>query len=129
MRLASAADCLALAPDHAALAPIVAALGAAGLAAYGPHPADGPATFEVRCLMTGDAFGAAGEDPVTGSANAAIAGVLAQAGRRPGRRYTARQGTVLGRDGRISVDYDDDAGKIWIGGAAVTLVDGTIRLR
>ncbi|MGV4710688.1 PhzF family phenazine biosynthesis protein, partial [Burkholderia pseudomallei] len=78
---------------------------------------------------TGDAFGAAGEDPVTGSANAAIAGVLAQAGRRPGRRYTARQGTVLGRDGRISVDYDDDAGKIWIGGAAVTLVDGTIRLR
>ncbi|OSO86540.1 PhzF family phenazine biosynthesis protein [Burkholderia pseudomallei] len=108
VRLASAADCLA---------------------AYGPHPADGPATFEVRCLMTGDAFGAAGEDPVTGSANAAIAGVLAQAGRRPGRRYTARQGTVLGRDGRISVDYDDDAGKIWIGGAAVTLVDGTIRLR
>ncbi|MDV2145481.1 PhzF family phenazine biosynthesis protein [Burkholderia pseudomallei] len=129
VRLASAADCLAVAPDHAALAPIVAALGAAGLAAYGPHPADGPATFEVRCLMTGDAFGAAGEDPVTGSANAAIAGVLAQAGRRPGRRYTARQGTVLGRDGRISVDYDDDAGKIWIGGAAVTLVDGTIRLR
>lgn len=77
--------------------------------------------------MTGEAFGA-GEDPVTGSANAAIAGVLAQAGRRPGRRYTARQGTALGRDGRISVDYDD-AGKIWIGGAAVTLVDGAIRLR
>nr|WP_231748924.1 MULTISPECIES: PhzF family phenazine biosynthesis protein [Burkholderia] len=128
VQFASAADCLALDPDRAALAPIVAALGAAGLAAYGPHPADGPATFEVRCLMTGDAFGP-GEDPVTGSANAAIAGVLAQAGRRPGRRYTARQGTALGRDGRISVDYDDDAGKIWIGGAAVTLVDGAIRLR
>ncbi|KVD78738.1 phenazine biosynthesis, PhzF family protein [Burkholderia sp. ABCPW 14] len=127
VRLASAAGCLALAPDLAALAPIVAALGADGLAAYAPHPAGGPATFEVRCLMTGDAFGA-GEDPVTGSANAAIAGLLAQAGRRPGRSYTARQGTAIGRDGRIAVDYDD-AGKIWIGGGAVTLVDGSIRLR
>ncbi|AOJ02521.1 phenazine biosynthesis, PhzF family protein [Burkholderia mayonis] len=128
VRLASAADCLALAPDHAALAPIVVALGADGLAAYAPHPAGGPATFEVRCLMTGDAFGV-GEDPVTGSANAAIAGLLAQAGRRPGRSYTARQGTALGRDGRVAVDYDDAAGKIWIGGGAVTLVDGSIRLR
>ncbi|WP_323121703.1 PhzF family phenazine biosynthesis protein [Burkholderia alba] len=127
VRLASAADCLALAPDPAALASIVRSVGASGLAAYGPHPADGPATFEVRCLMTGDGFGH-GEDPATGSANAAIAGLLTQQGRRPGPAYTARQGTAIGRDGRIRVHYDDAIGKTWIGGASVTVVDGRFRL-
>ncbi|SMF99701.1 PhzF family phenazine biosynthesis protein [Burkholderia singularis] len=126
VRLASAADCLTLAPDYAALAPLAAAMDTHGVAVYGPHPAGGPATFEVRCLMLDDAFGA-GEDPVTGSANAAIAGLLADAGRPPGSRYTARQGTAIGRDGRIGVEYD--AGRIWIGGASVTVIDGRIRLR
>jgi len=127
VRMQSAAACLALAPDAAALAAIVHAAGAHGLAAYGPHPADGPATFEVRCLMAGERFGT-GEDPVTGSANAAIAGLLTRQQRRPGPRYTARQGTVLGRDGRIRVAYDDDAGRTWIGGDSVTVIDGVCRL-
>ncbi|PLZ01531.1 PhzF family phenazine biosynthesis protein [Burkholderia sp. WAC0059] len=127
VRLASAADCLALDPDLPALARIAHEAGTHGLAAYGPHPADGPATFEVRCLMAGPMFGQ-GEDPVTGSANAAIANLLTHQNRRPGPRYTARQGTVLGRDGRIVVDYDDAAGRTWIGGASVTVVDGTFRL-
>ena len=57
---------------------------------------------------------------------AAIAGLLkAQGG--PATRYVARQGTALGRDGRVQVDYDD-AGRIWIGGHSVTIVDGTFRL-
>jgi PhzF family phenazine biosynthesis protein len=128
VRLARAADCLALEPDAGALARLAASVGAAGLAAYGPHPADGPATFEVRCLMTDDLFGL-GEDPVTGSANAAIAGLLARQGRRPGAAYTARQGTAIGRDGRIAVRYDDASGKIWIGGQTLTVVDGRIRFR
>jgi len=127
VRMQSADACLALAPDPAALAAIVHAAGAHGLAAYGPHPAGGPATFEVRCLMTGGGFGI-GEDPVTGSANAAIAGLLTLEQRRPGTHYTARQGTVLGRNGRIDVTYDDDAGKTWIGGESVTVIDGTCRL-
>ncbi|PXW22749.1 PhzF family phenazine biosynthesis protein [Paraburkholderia caballeronis] len=127
VRMQSAAACLALAPDTQALASIVHAAGAHGVAAYGPHPAGGPATFEVRCLMVGDSFGV-GEDPVTGSANAAIAGLLTQQQRRPGPRYTARQGTAIGRDGRIRVEYDDDAGKTWIGGESVTVFDGTCRL-
>jgi PhzF family phenazine biosynthesis protein len=129
VRLARAADCLALQPDFAALGRLVDLVGAAGLAAYAPHPADGPASFEVRCLMTGSAFGATGEDPVTGSANAAIAGLLASSGRRPGVAYTARQGTAIGRDGRIAVRYDDVSGKVWIGGAVVTVIDGRIRFR
>jgi PhzF family phenazine biosynthesis protein len=77
--------------------------------------------------MVGGGLGT-GEDPVTGSANAAIAGLLSAQQRRPGASYTVRQGTLLGRAGQVSVRYDDAAGKTWIGGPAVTVVDGTFRL-
>ncbi len=127
VRMESAAACLALDPDPVALTALVQAVGAHGLAAYGPHPADGPATFEVRCLMAGERLGI-GEDPVTGSANAAIAGLLTLQERRPGARYTVRQGTALGRDGRVSIVYDDGVARTWVGGASVTVVDGTFRL-
>jgi PhzF family phenazine biosynthesis protein len=127
VRVNSARDCLALNPDAAALADIVHSLDTHGLAVYGPHGADGPATFEVRCLMAGGSFGV-GEDPVTGSANAALAGLLSAQQLRPGSHYTARQGTVLGRAGNVSVHYDDAAGKTWIGGPSVTIVDGTFRM-
>ncbi|HEY1997512.1 PhzF family phenazine biosynthesis protein [Paraburkholderia sp.] len=127
VRVNSAAACLAIEPDAAALAHIVEAVGTHGLAVYGPHPADGPATYEVRCLMVGGSLGI-GEDPVTGSANAALAELLSAQQRRPGLAYTARQGTVLGRAGSVSVEYDDAAGKTWIGGSSVTIVDGTFRL-
>jgi PhzF family phenazine biosynthesis protein len=127
VRVNSAAACLAIEPDAAALARIVEAVDTHGLAVYGPHAADGPATFEVRCLMVGGNLGV-GEDPVTGSANAALAGLLSEQRRRPGGQYTVRQGTVLGRAGQLSVRYDDAAGKTWIGGSTVTIVDGTFRL-
>ncbi|ASL43104.1 Trans-2,3-dihydro-3-hydroxyanthranilate isomerase [Burkholderia sp. AD24] len=127
VRVNSAQDCLALEPEAGALAKLVQSVEAIGLAVYGPHAPNGPATFEVRCLMAGDRFGT-GEDPVTGSANAALAGLLSAQQRRPGERYTARQGTVLGRAGQVSVHYDDTQGKTWIGGASVTIVDGTFRL-
>jgi len=127
VRVNSAAACLAIKPDAAALKRVVEAVGTHGVAVYGPHDPDGPATFEVRCLMVGGGLGT-GEDPVTGSANAAIAGLLSAQQRRPGVSYTVRQGTVLGRAGQVSVRYDDAAGKTWIGGPAVTVVDGTFRL-
>ena len=127
VRMNSARDCLALEPDAAALAQIVQAVGAHGVAAYGPHEAGGPATCEVRCLMMGGAFGV-GEDPVTGSANAALAGLLSAQNLRPGASYTARQGTALGRAGQVFVRYDDANGKTWIGGSSVTVVDGTFRM-
>ncbi|WP_025598920.1 PhzF family phenazine biosynthesis protein [Burkholderia sp. WSM2230] len=127
VRMNSARDCLALEPDPALLAQIVQSVGAHGVAAYGPHDAGGPATFEVRCLMMGGAFGV-GEDPVTGSANAALAGLLSAQNLRPGASYTARQGTALGRAGQVLVRYDDANGKTWIGGSSVTVVDGTFRM-
>lgn len=127
VRLKSAEACLALEPDLAALAALVRRTGMSGLAAYGLHAEGGPATFEVRCIVTGRGASCY-EDPITGSANAGLACLLTAYERRPGQRYTARQGTVLGRAGRIVVDYDDATGKTWIGGAATTIVDGSVRL-
>jgi predicted PhzF superfamily epimerase YddE/YHI9 len=51
------------------------------------------------------------EDPVTGSLNAALAGWLLRSGRLEAP-YVARQGTALGREGRVHVDRDAD-GTIW----------------
>jgi PhzF family phenazine biosynthesis protein len=127
VRVNSAEACLAIEADAPALARVVAAVNTHGLAVYGPHDAGGPATFEVRCLMVGGNLGV-GEDPVTGSANAALAELLTAQQRRPGLAYTARQGTVLGRAGQVSVRYDDAAGKTWVGGSTVTVVDGTFAL-
>lgn len=128
VRLQSADACIGLSPDPAALLALTHRYGTHGIAAYAPHPPGGPATFEIRCLLAGGGVGAGvGEDPVTGSANAALAGLLARQQRRPGPSYTARQGTAIGRAGQVFVEYDDD-GATWIGGHAVTVVDGTFRL-
>ncbi|MGK5031438.1 PhzF family phenazine biosynthesis protein [Janthinobacterium sp. MDT1-19] len=114
--LASAAACLAVHADIAALTALLAACRADGLALYGPHGADGPADYEVRALLS--EHGALVEDPVTGSANACIAQLQA------GGDYTVRQGTCLQRDGRVSVNFRD--GQAWIGGACLTVIAGTI---
>jgi len=127
VRLASADACLALAPEPTALTKVVRAVGMSGIAVFGAHPADGPATFEMRCIVT-PAGANPYEDPVTGSANAGLASLLDHLGARPGDGYTVRQGTALGRDGRVFVEYDDAHPAIWIGGAATTTIDGTIRL-
>ena len=68
------------------------------------------------------------EDPVTGSAQAAIAAQLAAAGWLPGRdgRYIGSQGRELGRDGRVCVEVDAD-GEVWVGGATQPILRGTVR--
>ncbi|MDN2711846.1 PhzF family phenazine biosynthesis protein [Janthinobacterium sp. SUN118] len=114
--LASAAACLAVRADITALTALLAASRADGLALYGPHDAGGAADYEVRALLS--EHGALVEDPVTGSANACIAQLLA------GADYTVRQGTCLQRDGRVSVRFRD--GQAWIGGACLTVVAGSI---
>lgn len=66
------------------------------------------------------------EDPVTGSLNASVAMWLME--RDPDLvRYVARQGTAVGRDGRVHVERDDD-GVIWVGGGVATCVVGTIEI-
>jgi len=114
--LANAVACLAVRADIAALTALLAACQADGLALYGAHDAGGPADYEVRALLS--EHGALVEDPVTGSANACIAHLLA------GADYRVRQGSCLQRDGRISVSFRD--GHAWIGGACLTVIEGTI---
>jgi PhzF family phenazine biosynthesis protein len=66
------------------------------------------------------------EDPVTGSLNASLAQWLIADGHMP-RQYVAAQGAALGRAGRVIV-RSDDAAQIWIGGQAVTCIDGRVRI-
>ena len=70
--------------------------------------------------------GATVEDPVTGSLNASVAEWLIATG-RASAPYTAAQGTVLGRAGRIHVDVDGD-GTLWVGGGTVTCISGEVAL-
>jgi len=130
VRVSDAAQCLALTltgDARAAVAALVAETGMHGIAVYGPHAPGGPASFELRVILLGAENI---EDPVTGSANAALATLLRAQDRRPGERFTVRQGTALGRDGRVSIVYDDAASgaPIWIGGASVTVIDGIFRI-
>lgn len=85
----------------------------------GPHAAGGPADVEVR------AFFPPGEDPVTGSLNAAIGQWLIGVG-LVADSYVASQGTRLGRRGRVHVDHVDD--DIWIGGHTVVGIAGSVDL-
>jgi PhzF family phenazine biosynthesis protein len=70
------------------------------------------------------------EDPVTGSANAALPAYLARYGLldRVGRRYVARQGEELGRAGRIHMRVLDGEGRAEFGGRAITVIEGEIGL-
>lgn len=43
-----------------------------------------------------------------------------------GHRYVISQGTVMGRAGRVQVERVGDA--LWIGGACVTCIEGTVTL-
>lgn len=117
VEVADAAAVRALRPDFSALPDLE--LGVVG--AIGGHT---PASIEVRAFFPG-ANGHT-EDPVTGSLNAAVAIWLMD--RDPAlRSYVARQGSVLGRDGRVYVTRDD-ADTIWIGGDVVVPITGTVDL-
>lgn len=89
----------------------------------GPHPAGGPADYEVRAFAPLGG-GSCTEDPVTGSFNASLAQWLLGSGRARAP-YTARQGTALGRSGRVHISTDDE-GDIWVGGGTVTCITGEV---
>jgi PhzF family phenazine biosynthesis protein len=90
----------------------------------GPHPPGSPDAVEVRAFFP--VAGATVEDPVTGSLNAGLAGWLLEQGYAVAP-YTARQGTALGRAGRVHVDVGAD-GTVWTGGATRTVVSGSVTL-
>lgn len=114
--LDSAASVLAIDPDHATLA------GLADVGVIGPHPVGADVQFEVRCFLPAISVP---EDPVTGSLNASLAQWLIGEGFAPAR-YVAAQGTRLGRAGRVHIERDADT--LWVGGGAVTVMDGRVSL-
>jgi PhzF family phenazine biosynthesis protein len=119
----SAASVAALVPDMQALADLSNKLAIGGVTVYGAS-GDGESAIHVRSFAPAHGIP---EDPVCGSGNISVAAYLVKTGQaeRMGNRYTARQGMQLGRDGRVAIRIED--GKIFLGGSAVTCVDGTLR--
>jgi predicted PhzF superfamily epimerase YddE/YHI9 len=76
--------------------------------------------FEVRAFVP---QAPQGEDPVTGSLNAALGQWLIGSQRAPSS-YVAAQGTAIGRRGRVYVAQIGN--DIWIGGDTVTGVTGMV---
>ncbi|HEX6205009.1 MAG TPA: PhzF family phenazine biosynthesis protein [Solirubrobacterales bacterium] len=94
------------------------------LGAVGFHPPGSEAAIELRAWAPVN--GLAAEDPVTGSLNASVAQWLLGNGRLTAP-YVAKQGTAIERAGRIQISADD-AGTIWVGGRAETVIDGSVEL-
>lgn len=114
-----------LTPDLGAVARLTREWDCVGIAVFGRESV-GEAALAVRAFCPADGIP---EDPVTGSANAAIAALLHARGRLPGNStYLASQGREIGRDGRIEVGVGSD-GAVWIGGHCVVCVDGDIALQ
>ena len=124
--LRSAEQVLALQPDAAVLAGLdIGVVGPRGkVGVVGSRPAGDECAFEVRAFFPGN--NGMVEDPVTGSLNAALAQWLIGAGIAPDQ-YVAAQGTALARAGRVHVQREA-SGDIWIGGASVSCVEGTVLL-
>ncbi|WPG38385.1 PhzF family phenazine biosynthesis protein [Variovorax sp. EBFNA2] len=136
---------LRLTPDHRLLKELGVEAGVAGVPAarddslligrsnrearaFGHRPAAAPDDGEKIDLEVRAFAAAVGveEDPVTGSLNAGLAEWLIADGHMP-ERYVAAQGQCLGRAGRVYIERDSD-GTVWVGGDAVTCVDGHVTL-
>jgi PhzF family phenazine biosynthesis protein len=115
VRLADAAQVLALKPDFAAM-------GDLKLGVVGAHPPGHDAQFEVRAFAPGQGIN---EDPVTGSLNASLGQWLTGAGLAPSR-YVAAQGTAIGRAGRVHLSREGEV--LWVGGTVWPVVSGIVQV-
>jgi PhzF family phenazine biosynthesis protein len=66
------------------------------------------------------------EDPVCGSGNGCVAALVRRERLISASSYVAGQGGCMGRDGRVEVRFDGN--DIWLGGHAVTCVEGTLQV-
>jgi PhzF family phenazine biosynthesis protein len=111
--LRSAEQVLALRPDFAAL-------GDFRLGVAAPQLAGADTDYEVRVFVP--SLGVP-EDPVTGSLNAGLAQWLIGTG-SAADNYVVRQGTAMGRAGKVFVERIGD--DIWIGGEVVGCIEGIV---
>ncbi|WP_151483285.1 PhzF family phenazine biosynthesis protein [Streptomyces albicerus] len=114
VQLASAEEVLALEPDEQHMRELT-------LGVIGAHPEGSPVQFEVRAFALPQGVR---EDPVTGSLTAGLAQWLIGQGMAP-RGFRVGQGTRLGRQGVLTVEAEGQ--DIWVGGASVTCVRGTLQ--
>ncbi len=121
VQLADEAAVRGMQPPQEAIARLLGASAAVGLAVFAASGEDG-VDLVVRCFCPNDGIP---EDPVTGSANACIAEWLRMNDALPARRYVASQGREVGRDGRVEVEVDEED-EAWIGGLTQTVVDGSL---
>ncbi len=123
--LGDAAAVRSLQPDLARIAALTTQHAAVGLCVFGREKA-GDAALAVRAFCPADGIP---EDPVTGSANAAIGAFLHAAGALDsiGHCYRASQGREVGRDGMVDVEVDPRSGVVAIGGHCVSCIVGEVR--
>jgi len=107
----------ALKPDMTALAEWSQSLGVTGATVFAPS-GESASAIHVRSFAPAHAIP---EDPVCGTGNLSVAAFVEK---RFGAEYVARQGMQMGRDGRVTVRVRDEG--VYLGGHAVTCVDGTI---
>jgi PhzF family phenazine biosynthesis protein len=115
-----------LEPDMASVAALCRRTGAVGISVFG-RAAGADYALAVRAFCPADGIP---EDPVTGSANAAIGAYLHATGGLDaiGASYRVSQGRELGRDGYIDVRVDRGTGDVEIGGQSITCIDGIMNL-
>ncbi len=110
-----------LKPDMTAIAALSRPL-LAGLNVFGFHEA-GPTHVEVRSFAP--AHGVP-EDPVCGSGNGCVAAFIYRDKLLDRQTYISSQGRSLNRDGRVEVRFEHE--EFWLGGHAVTCVEGTLNV-
>jgi PhzF family phenazine biosynthesis protein len=120
LQLASGQAVVALEPDMAKLSALEP-IGITGITVFGLYSGGAP-TLEVRSFAPAHGIP---EDPVCGSGNGCVAAVIRRHGVLRAPHYVAAQGRCVGRDGRVDVRFADD-GTIWLGGHAVTCVEGAL---
>jgi trans-2,3-dihydro-3-hydroxyanthranilate isomerase len=119
-------------PDEPALRALLAAGAAcADIHCYVRTPGD-PDCVDLRTRMFAP-FDGVPEDPATGSANAALAGLLTalHPGSDVNLRLTIAQGVEMGRPSRLLARTDkclDEVLGVWIGGESVLVSRGTIEV-
>jgi PhzF family phenazine biosynthesis protein len=123
LQVSSAEQVRHLQPDLARIRALTPP-GVVGVTAFGFAPPGTASNVEVRSFAPAEGVP---EDPVCGSGNGCVAALVRRERLIAGSKYVASQGYRVGRDGRVEVEFGDDD-TIWLGGHAVTCVEGSLRV-
>ncbi|CAQ84314.1 MULTISPECIES: PhzF family phenazine biosynthesis protein [Photorhabdus] len=120
---ADAKTVLATQPDFSRLKDHDIEMNCTGICIYGSYPEGMDAHIEVRSFAPACGVN---EDPVCGSGNGSVAAFMRHHNvmAPEGVVVTSSQGVKLGREGLLSLVQH--GGKIFVGGSAVTCIEGTI---